>query len=243
MTGPSPHRILVVDDDDDIRANLADILNDLGYVVSTASDGPAALKCVHESDFDVVILDFKMPGVDGATLYGEIKHVRPSIAAIMVTAYAGSDGVKRAVEAGTWDVLQKPVNIAELLSKIDQASKSPLVLIVDDDEGFCQTLWQILNQHHYRVALAYNEEEGIRQVNERRHQVVLVDLHLGSGHGRGVLEQINSSKANTPTILISGHDHTVNTMLSEFGDRGIQAVCIKPINIDHLLDTIAGLVT
>lgn len=124
-------RILIVDDDDDIRANLQDILDDLGYEIETAADGDLALEKLGSSDdendrsrnngFDLCLLDFKMPGMNGAELFKRMREKCPSIQAIMITAYAGSDGVQKALEAGTWKVLRKPVNVQSLLQLISQA--------------------------------------------------------------------------------------------------------------------------
>ena len=111
-------RVLVVDDDADIRVNITDILNDLGYETAMAEDGEAALNCVRASSFEVVVLDYKMPGMDGVTLCRELKKLQPSIATIMVTAYAGNDGAKQAIDAGAQNVLRKPVDIDELLKII-----------------------------------------------------------------------------------------------------------------------------
>lgn len=120
-------KILIVDDDADIRANISDILDDLGYDTDTAQDGDAALdrlvgdceatKC----DFDLCLLDFKMPGMDGAELFQRIRDECPEIRAIMITAYAGDDGVQRALDAGTWRVLRKPVDMKSLLGLIKEA--------------------------------------------------------------------------------------------------------------------------
>lgn len=115
--------VLIVDDDDDIRSNVRDILEDLGYRTDEAHDGPSALRLVEERSYDVALLDFKMPGMDGATLYREIKKLRPEIVAIMVTAYAGSDGAQKAKDAGTWRVLPKPVDIPSLLSLVAHAAQ------------------------------------------------------------------------------------------------------------------------
>lgn len=123
----NPKRILIVDDDADIVANLADILRDIGYQTESAMDGSAALKLVdlHCSNgsrqFDLCLLDFKMPGIDGVELFEQIRAKLPQLKAIMMTAYAGDDGVKRAVAAGTWKVLRKPVDIKKLLLMIDEA--------------------------------------------------------------------------------------------------------------------------
>jgi CheY-like chemotaxis protein len=121
-------RILIVDDDRDILANLSDILNDIGYETDTAISGEDAIGkveqlCPNELDcrYDLCLLDFKMPGIDGVELYERILEFNPNLRAIMVTAYAGDDGVQRAVDAGTWRVLRKPVDIKKLLHTIVEA--------------------------------------------------------------------------------------------------------------------------
>lgn len=120
-------RILIVDDDVDILANLSDILTDLGYDIDTATSGEAALLKVNDEElntdhsYDLFLLDFKMPGMDGVELYLQMREVNPSVRAIMITAYAGEDGVQRAFDAGTWKVLRKPVDIQKLLGVIAEA--------------------------------------------------------------------------------------------------------------------------
>lgn len=113
--------ILIVDDDRDIAINMADILSDIGFRTDVAHDGASAIRLVRDSQYDVALLDFKMPGMDGAALYEEMKRLQPNLVGIMVTAYAGSDGIERARSAGTWQVLRKPVDFDKLLRFIDEA--------------------------------------------------------------------------------------------------------------------------
>lgn len=120
MNGSS---ILVVDDDADITCNVLDILTDLGYDADSAHDGESALQLVRGKAYDVAVLDFKMPDMDGATLYKHIKLLSPETVGIMVTAYANRDGVERAKEAGVRQVLRKPVDPRTLLSGIDEATQ------------------------------------------------------------------------------------------------------------------------
>ena len=118
-------RILIVDDDIDILANLTDILSDLGYETVTACSGQSALEQIDASHsksslpFDLCLLDFRMPGMDGVELLKQIQAKQPKIPAIMITAYAGADGDKRAEAAGTLTVMKKPVDIKRLLRLID----------------------------------------------------------------------------------------------------------------------------
>src|SRR5438094_7158711 len=107
---PTPAWILVVDDDVDTCRNLSDILTDLGYRVDTAPDGPTALELVRKNPYDVALLDLKMPGMDGLTLYREIKKLRAGTVAIMVTAYASSATADEALAAGAWQIVPKPLD-------------------------------------------------------------------------------------------------------------------------------------
>lgn len=119
------YRILIVDDDLDILANLSDILSELGYDIITAASGQQALEKLDEADegqrLDLCLLDFKMSGMDGVELLEKIHERRPEVPAIMVTAYAGEDGDRRAMEAGTWKVMRKPVDVRLLIGMIGQA--------------------------------------------------------------------------------------------------------------------------
>ena len=121
-------RILIVDDDEDNLANLSDILSEFGFQIDLSNCGLDALAmaklCAEDdstSNYDLCLLDFKMPGINGAELIHEIRQIEPDFKAIMITAYAGDDGVERAISAGTWKVLSKPVNIEHLLNLINQA--------------------------------------------------------------------------------------------------------------------------
>jgi DNA-binding NtrC family response regulator len=120
-------RILIVDDDHDILASLADILDDMGYETVTAIGGAKAISILDNPtsretcNFDLCLLDFKMPEVDGVQLLKQIRLLHPKLRAIMITAYAGHDGAQRAIAAGSWKVIQKPVDIKMLLETIDEA--------------------------------------------------------------------------------------------------------------------------
>ena len=128
---PAKHkRILIVDDDEDSLANLADILSEVGYETATATNGSRALQLVQpagnstECQFDLCLFDFKMPEMDGVELLRQIQEKAPITRAIMITAYAGENGVQRALAAGTWQVIPKPIDVSHLLSVIAEAFDS-----------------------------------------------------------------------------------------------------------------------
>ncbi|MEM7452873.1 MAG: response regulator [Planctomycetota bacterium] len=122
-------KILIVDDDEDTLANLSDILSDIGYEIEGSNCAEDAIAKVEmnakrsgSSNYDLCLLDFKMPGINGAELFTKIRQIDPALKAIMITAYAGSDGIERAISAGTWKVLRKPVDIETLIALIQEAT-------------------------------------------------------------------------------------------------------------------------
>jgi CheY-like chemotaxis protein len=233
--------ILVVDDDVDTLRNLADILGDLGYAVDTAPDGEAALEKVRRRNYDIALLDLKMPGMDGLTLYRAIKQLRAGTVAILVTAYAGGDTAEHALAAGAWRVLAKPVELSLLLRLVEEAAGQPLILVVDDDPDLCATLWDLLRERGFRVALAHDERQAARQLRDVTFRVVLIDLKLPGGDGGGVFRLVRQTNPQARTVLITGFRSELDRVVQQVLAEGADAVCYKPFDVPALLRTLGHL--
>ena len=119
-------RILVVDDDEDIVSNLFDILTDIGYRTEVATDGNTALEMMSSRTgngcpFDLALIDYRLPGMDGASLIQRIHALYPSFRAIMITGHTADDGVQAIRKHERLTILQKPVDMRSLLELIDHA--------------------------------------------------------------------------------------------------------------------------
>jgi DNA-binding NtrC family response regulator len=241
MMNDKQRSILVVDDDVDICRNVRDILQEFGYRADVAHDGASAVKLVNRARYDVALLDFKMPDIDGAALYNEIKQVQPSLVAIMITAYAGSDGVQRAKDAGTWHVLRKPVDFDQLLPLIEQAANQPIVLVVDDDQDFVASLWSILREQGMRVACAGDTSAAIEILSDLELDIVLLDMHLGESRCTAVFEKLIRMAPMPNTVLISG-DHKQQEVAQEMVAQGAHCLYLKPLDIESLLAKLKSLI-
>jgi two-component system, NtrC family, response regulator HydG len=239
--GSSKPSILVVDDEVDTCRNLSDILTDLGYEVDTALDGESALEMVRHKAFDVALLDLKMPGMDGVTLYREIKRSRAGTVAIIVTAYAGSDTAEAALSAGAWQIVPKPIDFPKLLELLDEALGQPLVMIVDDDHDLCATLWDLLRDRGYRVCLAHDERDAAEKLQNRSFEVVLIDMKLPDGDGTSVFRRVRGAYPAARTVLISGHRSEFEQLIASVLAEGADAVCYKPFDVPNLLSTMQRL--
>ncbi|SFN09366.1 GGDEF domain-containing protein [Thermodesulforhabdus norvegica] len=118
-----PLRILVVDDDENIRKLLLDHLTRKGYHVRTASDGMEAIRMFSDTPFDIVITDMHMPGLDGLELIRRIKSVPRNVDIVAITGYIRNYRYADIVRAGAADFLIKPFGIEELDAKIERIAR------------------------------------------------------------------------------------------------------------------------
>ena len=115
-------RVLLVDDEKKFVMNLARLLKFRGFDVSTALDGLSALDTLGDDEgFDVVVLDIKMPGMDGLAVLTEIKKKAPSTEVIMLTGHATVESGIQSLRNGAFDYLMKPCDVEELVEKLNEA--------------------------------------------------------------------------------------------------------------------------
>lgn len=107
--------ILVVDDERITCAFLAKVLSMNSWHVDTATDGPAALELVRRNHYDAIVLDYRMPGMNGADLSRSIEELAPGTPRILLTGYPTIDTVYPAVDSGIDRVLAKPVEPEDLI--------------------------------------------------------------------------------------------------------------------------------
>lgn len=108
-------RIFLLDDDPLILESFEMIFSDLGFEVVTCSDGAEGVELVSKADFDLILSDIRMPGVNGAEAVGAILARRPGARIFVLTAYPGDLLVQAALKAGARGVMKKPFEIAKIL--------------------------------------------------------------------------------------------------------------------------------
>ena len=108
-------RILIVDDDDAVRLSYLRSLAGARYSVQAAWDGTEALRAMEQQPFDVILLDLRMPGMDGMSVLKAIKERWPESEVVIITGYPSLETVKEAVQLGACDYLSKPVGPHEVI--------------------------------------------------------------------------------------------------------------------------------
>src|SRR2546430_15739684 len=121
----SQPRVLIVDDDSDLLQALPEALRlrMVGVTVDTADSGPAALDRIAAGDYDAIVIDVKMPGMDGLALLTEIRARRPDTPVLMITGHGEHALAIQALRGGAYDFIQKPIDRDHFVAALDRAMR------------------------------------------------------------------------------------------------------------------------
>lgn len=117
----NPPRVLVVDDEADFLETMVNRLRRRGLPAEGALSGPEALEMMRRQEFDVVVLDVRMPGMDGLEVLRGIKDKWPFVEVIMLTGHGSVESGIQGMRLGAFDYIMKPADLEDLLEKIHQA--------------------------------------------------------------------------------------------------------------------------
>lgn len=112
--------ILLADDEEIVHLTIAEYLRDLGHKVDSAYDGLAALRMATANDYDIAIVDIRMPHLDGLELLAKIQEIRPDISVAIITGHGNMDAAIQALRLGAADFLEKPVKLLSLDAMLER---------------------------------------------------------------------------------------------------------------------------
>ena len=163
-TGPERARLLVVEDDERIRASLRLALGDEGYAVHGVADARAALDHLADAEPDLILLDVLLPGMDGLDLCRTVRR-SSAVPIIMLTARDDSHDVVAGLEAGADDYVTKPYNVKELAARIRSLLRRTQGLL--DDGGRARTIGDIEIRLDEGVVRRGNDDVGLTRTEFR----------------------------------------------------------------------------
>jgi DNA-binding NtrC family response regulator len=214
---------------------LADIFAIQGWEVATAYSGSAAVELATTGSFDVVLMDVKMPGMDGVTALKAMKAARQDLRVVLMTAYAAEDRLMEAEREGVLRIMPKPVDVGALLTMLAEAVRlrHPL-LLVDHDAPFLKTLSEVLQLQGFETVLADNLEHAKRLMTERKPVAVLLHLHLGSVPAREAVTVVHEVSPAVALILYSGQPGAAEELEHAVPGEWIHAYLQKPFKIEQV---------
>ena len=232
-------KVLIVDDQRSIRLTLSAILESRGCDMTEVEDGYRAIDAAGESSFDLVLMDIKMPGIDGVQTFREIKKISPGSLVVMMTGYAVQDLVDTAMEEGALSVIYKPFEMEEVFKLVDAISKSVKILVVDDNTLVRESLSGILSSHGHEVVSASRGEEALEIVRDGSFDLALMDLNLPGSDGFSIFKQMQEISSRTGVVFITGME-----LAGEFKETSEELdypLLYKPLDVQNLLTLVKRL--
>ena len=111
--------ILIIDDDETICSLFKDTLGEAGHTITTVNESSKGLELVKDRDYDLVFLDLKMPGMDGAELFKQMRMAKPKLSVTIITGYPDSDFMTTALTYGPFSVMNKPFHGSDIMAAIN----------------------------------------------------------------------------------------------------------------------------
>lgn len=237
MSDSERRRILIVDDECGMRRTLRRIMVAKGYDVRVAGNGQEAIEIASEFDPEMLLLDIRMPGIDGVETFQRIKKICPDASVIFMTAYLSSELSDGAKNAGAVRILSKPIDIDHMCELVAHALNARTVLLIDDDPGFCRSLQRALGQLGFKVNTAAQVEDAIRQFSDAPESVVLLDMRLQDASGLDVMKQIRRVNKDVAVVLMTGFEELQHDLKAGL-DAGACCSFVKPFDVDELVEVI-----
>jgi two-component system response regulator HydG len=237
MTDAHKPRMLIVDDEEGMRKTLRRIMVAKGFDVQVAIDGHQAISLAETFQPEILLMDVRMPGLNGVEAYREIKVNCPDAVAIFMTAYSTSELSQEAIDEGAMDVLAKPLDVDNLCDLIRRSSLSRPLLIVDDDPGFRTSLKRALTAAGFHVYTAVGLEEALAEFQRHPRCVALLDMKLNGHSGLQVLQQMRQLNQDVVAVLMTGYPDLQLEMQSGL-EVGACCTFVKPFDVDSLVATI-----
>ncbi len=238
------NRILIVDDDIGMTETLSDILSDMDYNTDTVNEGYKAIDMIRKNSYDLVLLDIKMPVINGVETYKKIKDTIPSLKVIMMTAYSVEELVEEAINEGAFGIIYKPINIKNLLAIIEKLLKNIRILIVDDNSNFCEIFKDELEGMNYPTIVKYNGKQAMDYIKENSIDIIFIDVKMPGLNGLELYLAIKKLKPNLDTIIITGYQNetTVLHQIKMAFKKDLYACFYKPIKFQEVLSTIKEII-
>ncbi len=230
--------ILIVDDDKDFAEGIAEILELEGHEPLLAFNGEDALEIIKSKEIDIVFMDIRMPGMDGVATFERALKLKPDIRVAMMTGYSDKELVDTALRYGAEEILYKPVVMEKFISLISRNGVNDIILLIDDDKDFCESLKSTLELHDYIVSVAQDMDEAMAVALNNKIKLLLLDIRLSEISGLDIYLKLKEQGHTPPTIIITAYANEEQKQIEEIKSYTSSQVFQKPFNPEKLLEAI-----
>jgi two-component system response regulator HydG len=230
-------RILVVDDNIDYCEGIIDFLEMEGFDAVGVHDGFKALETIKEEEFDMVLMDVRMPGMDGVETFQKLKDVSPETPTILMTAFAVESRIREALRDGVFGAFQKPVDNERLICSIKKSFPGgAVVMIADDDKELSSDLLDKFTEKGYRGVVVRKRETAIRMAGEKKFDIIILDTKQKDIDGVETYQKIRDFRPDVNIIIVTDNKKETEKLFDHVSKDDVCVFLEKPLDIDNLLE-------
>lgn len=231
-------KVLVVDDDRRMVKTVCDILKIKGFATAFAFTGEEAVDKVRVERPDCVLMDIKMPGINGVETLRVMQDIVPGLPIVLMSGCASNVETEEAKRQGAYSVLTKPIDIEQVLAFFSLLRREKNILVVDDDPQFTRKLKTILQAKNYHVATEANPEKVLAHMEQQYKLAVVLDLKLGDADGLEILRDIRHHYPTKPVVLVAGYREDMISAMEKGIQSGAYSFLFKPLATNGLIELI-----
>ncbi len=232
--------ILIIDDHPAMRTTLKDILEEEGYDVNTASTGIQGIELSGKKNYDLFLVDVRLPDLNGVDVFKKIKSLIKNPRAIMMTAYSMDELKAEALKEGALAFLQKPLDIETVLSIIKEV-ENPQVLIIMEDRKERKKLAVRLKKENYRVYISESPNDALELARQIKFSLIFIDTSLKDLSAMTLFSELKKISPHSDTIIFTEPNKEHLEIAAEAVRHEAYAFMEKPVNMDKLLCTLEAI--
>ncbi|MFH1753039.1 MAG: response regulator [Candidatus Omnitrophota bacterium] len=232
-------QVLIVDDDLFFADGLSDILSETGYETTVVNSGEDAVKMAEKKVFKIILMDIKLPAMNGVEAYKKIKKIAPETRVILMTAFSIEELIADALKEGAYGVVHKPFDIDRVISMMESAKKDGcLVMVVDDDPNTRETLKDVAESKGCAVVLAKDGPEAIEIVKKRPEAIVFIDMKLPILNGLETYLALKKINPKIVAVMITAYRQEMKDLIEEALRNNAYTCLYKPFDPKKVLAVI-----
>ena len=234
--------ISVVDDDESTRKSTTLLIESLGFQAAGFESADSLLKSSQLQETSCLIIDVRMPDMNGLQLQSHLAATGYEIPIIFITAYDDKESRRRAMQAGAVAFLAKPFTADLLLQTVHSAlpvhsgARRKLISLVDDDQSIRRTTTLLIQSFGFQAAAFESAESLLKSSQLQETSCLIVDVQMPGMNGLQLQRQLAASGYNIPIIFITAYDNKESRQQAM--QAGAVAFLSKPFNDELLLETI-----
>jgi FixJ family two-component response regulator len=238
----TPTFISVVDDDESTRKSTTLLIESFGFRAAGFESAESLLRSGQLGETLCLIVDVRMPGMNGLQLQSRLAAAGYKIPIIFITAYDDRESRRRAMEAGAVAFLAKPFSDELLLQTLRSAlaeqlkAKANLISVVDDDESIRRTMTLLIQSFGFQAAVFDSAESLLKSRQLHETSCLIVDVQMPGMNGLQLQRHLASSGYKFPIVFITAYDNEESRQQAL--QAGAVAFISKPFDDELLLDTI-----